>query len=279
MLTNGLYLAGGLMFSQRWNVRGARAALPNFCALVALASMLPCAALLGGCAGNSQSVAQGVADTQSVSPMATAMVADDGAAPLKLTAELAPSAATPMEMSIADAQIGPAISLYRFNAKLPAGGALKSGADLNGDGVAEALVLLTDGACLTTTGCPLVVFQMTPVGFRPVSRTIAVRPPVRGGAGASGGWRDIIVNGADGRARLLRFNADGYPATTAAAELELPGAVSEMLISATDPSLTPAGSRPAQSAQLAGQLSGQLSGQSASKPAPASFWVPAGGDA
>jgi hypothetical protein len=184
----------------------------------------------------------GVPPAASLTP---AMLNTITAPPLQLTASSTAVSAAPVEMSLPDGVILPAINLYRFNAKLPAGNAVRAGADLNGDGVPEAVVLMTEPQCITT-GCPLLVFLATQQGYRVVSRTDGVRLPVKVAGESSEGWRDLIVAGADGQSRRLRFATKGYP-TLAAAERDdpaalPPGAVYETLLATTDPTLAPVGS-------------------------------------
>lgn len=88
-------------------------------------------------------------------------------------------------------------------------------ADLNSDGRPEALVLFTGPDWCAKTGCSFVIFQPEAHGYRPVSHSVSVKPPVLVGPGSGSGWRDLIVKTGGGGAPLrdvrLVFTGNGYP--------------------------------------------------------------------
>ncbi|MBI4725065.1 MAG: hypothetical protein HY765_08835 [Rhodomicrobium sp.] len=87
----------------------------------------------------------------------------------------------------------------------------QAGADLNSDGRAEALVLLTGQDWCSPQGCTLAVFQPGDVGFRPVSQIVGVKAPVAAGPGSNAGWRDLIVKTGQNKIVRLQFTGGGYP--------------------------------------------------------------------
>lgn len=83
--------------------------------------------------------------------------------------------------------------------------------DLNGDGVQDAIVLLRGMQWCGSGGCTMLVLAAQDDGFSVVSRSTVTSPPVRVSRSGADGWRDIIVHSA-GKARLMRFGGDSYPA-------------------------------------------------------------------
>lgn len=119
-----------------------------------------------------------------------------------------------------------AIENYRINKKRAAGAYKLVGADLNEDGVAEAVVLFEGKDWCAGTGCSLAILQSGPHGYRPISRTVRVKAPVVISTDRSNGWRDLLVSsGGAGTAPLrrvrLRFTGNGYP-RNAMLEEEIP---------------------------------------------------------
>ncbi len=91
----------------------------------------------------------------------------------------------------------------------------QAGADLNSNGRAKALVLLTGPEWCSPQGCTLVVFEPSEVGYRPISQTIGVKAPVAAGPGSNAGWRDLIVKTGANKIVRLQFTGGGYPANAA----------------------------------------------------------------
>lgn len=114
------------------------------------------------------------------------------------------------------AELGKAIERYRLSKKREVSPYETGVADLNGDGRPEAVVLFTGQDWCIKTGCSLVVFQAQEFGFRPVSHTVSVRPPVLAASAQATGWRDLIVKtgggGAPIRAVTVAFSSNGYAA-------------------------------------------------------------------
>lgn len=112
------------------------------------------------------------------------------------------------------------VAHYKINRRLRTSGSFVSaGADLNGDGRGEALVLLNAPDTCNKAGCRLVIFIRTDVGYRPVSTTYNVLPPILVAKTVTKGWRDLIVRVglADGstRAKRLSFGGSVYPKNAA----------------------------------------------------------------
>lgn len=114
------------------------------------------------------------------------------------------------------------VAHYKMNRRLRASGPFAhAGADLNGNGRGEALVLLNGSDTCNKAGCRLVVFVRTDVGYRPVSTTYNVLPPILIAKTVTKGWRDLIVRVglADGstRAKRLSFSGTAYSKNAARA--------------------------------------------------------------
>ena len=100
-------------------------------------------------------------------------------------------------------------------------------ADLNGDGLREALVMfnLPHSYWCGWSGCTMAVFQAGDNSFTMVSRTERIRGPIVMSATQTNGWNDIGVR-ISGTAYadknvLLRYDGARYPETPMN-ELELP---------------------------------------------------------
>ncbi len=108
--------------------------------------------------------------------------------------------------------------------------------DLNGDGTPEAISYVAGPMVCGTGGCPLLVFAAGPDGYRLVSRSSVVQPPVRLAPRSSNGWRNLVVGiGGGGLAAgnaELKFDGKTYPVnpTVPPAELVTGLAGSEVLI-------------------------------------------------
>jgi len=91
--------------------------------------------------------------------------------------------------------------------------------DLNGDGVVDALVFLTDPDWCAAAGCTLLVFRGSKSGYALVSDSRAVETPIRLTTERSQGWRTLIVY-AKGRGDvLMRFGGKRYPVDPSALPL------------------------------------------------------------
>ena len=84
-------------------------------------------------------------------------------------------------------------------------------ADLDGDGRADAIVLLLGGDWCGSGGCNMLVFRAAANGFTLVSASTITKQPIRVSPEKSHGWKTLIVF-AKGRGDvLMRFNGTRYP--------------------------------------------------------------------
>lgn len=125
-----------------------------------------------------------------------------------------------------------AIENYRINMKRDLGPYQIAGADLNGDGVAEALVLFAGKDWCASNGCSLAILQSGTHGYRPISRSVRVKAPVVVSNSQTSGWHDLIVStggagGAPLRRVVLRFTGNGY-SPNAMQEEEIPPDVPQL---------------------------------------------------
>ena len=106
------------------------------------------------------------------------------------------------------------IENYRISKKRAKGPYKLVGADLNGDGVREAVVLFQGKDWCTRTGCSMAVFQSFKHGFRVISRTVRVKPPVEIVDTMTNAYRDLLVQTGGGpapeRRVRLQFTGEGY---------------------------------------------------------------------
>lgn len=119
-----------------------------------------------------------------------------------------------------------AIENLRIGKKRAAGPVQIAGADLNGDGQPEAMVLFAGKDWCANTGCSLAVFGAAQHGYKLISRTVRVKAPVVVSPSETNGWRDLLVStGGAGTAPLrrvrLRFSGNGY-SRNAMLEEEIP---------------------------------------------------------
>lgn len=159
-----------------------------------------CAMLLSACASSSET------DT------GLAVVAT----PTSLTPKRDPGApSNALVGSVNENELRRAIERYRVAKQRGDSYYDQVGADLNGDGRAEAIVLFAGPDWCLKTGCSLVIFQEETTGYKPVSHVTRVRPPVLIGPDSNFGWRDLVVNTGGGAAPIrtvrLGFTGKGYP--------------------------------------------------------------------
>ncbi len=164
-----------------------------------------CACALGAqaaCTG-STSDTQGPRPGQPVALVPITSSADQGAAAEVLTGP------------VDEAELAKAIGRFRITLNRGDGPVRIAGADLTGDGRIEALVLFAGDDWCSPTGCSFAVFQSSDRGYKPVSRTVSVRAPIRVGPGTTAGWRDLIIRTGGGpspeRDVRLAFSGNGYP--------------------------------------------------------------------
>jgi DNA-binding transcriptional regulator YdaS (Cro superfamily) len=135
--------------------------------------------------------------------------------PVSLTPQRDPAAANALTGPVNEAELRKAVERYRLTKQRNASQIDFAGADLNGDGRSEALVLFSGPDWCLRTGCSLVIFQEHETGYRPVSHITRARPPVMIGPDSNFGWRDLIANTGGGPAPIrtvrLGFTGKGYP--------------------------------------------------------------------
>jgi len=83
--------------------------------------------------------------------------------------------------------------------------------DLNGDGIADAIVLLQGSKWCGSGGCTMLVFKGTKDGFAFVSGSTITHEPIRVLASKTSGWSDLIVYSKGRGNVLMRFEGKGYP--------------------------------------------------------------------
>lgn len=117
-----------------------------------------------------------------------------------------------------DPALQKAIDSYIENAGIPTDASqrfLSESIDLNGDGILDALVLLTGSNWCGTGGCTLLVLQGTASEFRLVSSSSIIQTPLIVSETRTNGWRDLIVDLRGGGATpgkvALKFDGKGYP--------------------------------------------------------------------
>jgi hypothetical protein len=152
-------------------------------------------------------------------------------------------------MAVNQDELTKAVERHRITKKKSESPFDQAGADLNSDGRAKALVLLTGQDWCSPQGCTLVVFEPSEVGFRPISQIVGVKAPVAVGPGSNAGWRDLIVKSGASKIVRLQFTGGGYP-TNAATQPDASADVaqSEVLIqpanSQTAAAVPPTGAQP-----------------------------------
>ena len=162
------------------------------------------ALLLAGCAGGASRRGPSV------------QIAGNAAAPVQLGGPGAAGAATSRSVlgPIDEVRIARAIENYRVSLKRAKGTYKIAGADLNGDGVFEAIVLFQGKDWCTRTGCSMAIFQSFQHGFRPISRTVRVKAPVEIDAAVTNAYRDLLVQTGGGpapeRRVRLQFSGENY---------------------------------------------------------------------
>lgn len=146
----------------------------------------------------------------------TAGMAGNTAAPVQLGGATAPGGGTQVSVigPLNEALARQAVENYRISKDRAPGRYRLVGADLNGDGVREALVLFQGKDWCTRTGCSMAVFQSFEHGFRPISRTVRVKAPVEITDTMTNGYRDLLVQTGGGpapeRRVRLQFTGEHY---------------------------------------------------------------------
>lgn len=88
-------------------------------------------------------------------------------------------------------------------------------ADLNDDGIDDAIVLITDNQYCGSGGCSFVIFQGVAGGFKVVSSSTITRAPILLLPEKKKGWHTLSVFVAGGGAKpgqvMMRFDGIEYP--------------------------------------------------------------------
>lgn len=145
----------------------------------------------------------------------TAGITNTAPAPVQLGgAPISGSAQASVLGPLDEALVRRAIENYRLSKKRAKGPYQLAGADLNGDGVREAIVLFQGKDWCTRTGCSLAVFQSFNHGFRVISRTVRAKAPVEVTGVLTNAYRDLLVQTGGGpspeRRVRLKFTGEGY---------------------------------------------------------------------
>jgi hypothetical protein len=83
--------------------------------------------------------------------------------------------------------------------------------DLDGDGRADAIVLLLGGNWCGSGGCNMLVFRAAANGFTLVSASTITNEPIRVSSEKSHGWRTLIVFAKGKGDVLMPFDGTRYP--------------------------------------------------------------------
>ena len=83
--------------------------------------------------------------------------------------------------------------------------------DLDGDGIADAIVYLTNWEWCGSGGCTLRILKGTKTGFSFVSGTMRAHGPILVLPAKSHGWKSLAVALRAGGYGLLEFNGKRYP--------------------------------------------------------------------
>lgn len=169
-----------------------------------VAAMLPFVALLGGCS-NDGTQGNGL----NLSPVKLFASNDE---PTTLNGDKPEMRS--VKVTIDRADVKKAINRYRIAKKIKSGSEKIVGADLNGNGMGEALVYFQGDEWCISTGCYMVIFAKGANGFRQMTEIKRVKFPVLVALNQTNGWRDLIVNTGNQaigvRSVALKFNGN-YP--------------------------------------------------------------------
>lgn len=172
-----------------------------------LTALLIATPLLAACGGNT-----GGLTTETISELAQPAAQQPVALTRPKTDQEAklPSALLPLKQTRAEQ----ALKRYLLNNGGGAATHKMVGADLDGDGRAEALVHLTGEKWCVETGCTLLVMREAATGYEVISLIKRVQLPVSVARQVSLGWRDLLVKTGQvggNKTVALKFNGSGYP--------------------------------------------------------------------
>jgi hypothetical protein len=84
-------------------------------------------------------------------------------------------------------------------------------ADLNNDGLDDALVYLEGAQWCGSGGCTLMIFQRLGGSYKFISKSSITRTPISVAKTTSNGWKDFIVWSRGTGFVLMRYDGDKYP--------------------------------------------------------------------
>ncbi|MGF1727796.1 hypothetical protein [Photobacterium nomapromontoriensis] len=84
-------------------------------------------------------------------------------------------------------------------------------ADLNGDGLDDAVVFLQGMQWCGSGGCTLMVFENLGDRYRFISKASVTSTPISVAKTATNGWQDLIVWSRGSGFVLMQFDGDEYP--------------------------------------------------------------------
>ncbi|MCP3697795.1 MAG: hypothetical protein GY920_04450 [Aliivibrio sp.] len=84
-------------------------------------------------------------------------------------------------------------------------------ADLNGDGLKDALVFLKGMQWCGSGGCTLMIFENLGDSYQLVSKSSVTSTPISVAKTKTNGWKDLIVWSRGSGQVLMKFNGDKYP--------------------------------------------------------------------
>jgi hypothetical protein len=87
--------------------------------------------------------------------------------------------------------------------------------DLNSDRNSEIIVYVVSKHVCGKSGCPTMIFQKTPQGYKLISQTLVTNQPIIVTDNKTNGWQDMIFSTSGGGAKpnywLVKFDGRRYP--------------------------------------------------------------------
>ena len=166
--------------------------------------------------------------------------------PINLVQRAPVTFAESAKMEVARQDVERAMRRFFINRRVDPVHYRMAGADLDGDGTAEALVHLTGDTFCAITGCDMLVLKRVGRQFQTFAEIKRVQAPIVVSHRSTLGWRDMYVRTGGGGMRsmtvALQFSANGYPpnASVLTAFLGDGRANGETLIDATTETPEPA---------------------------------------
>ena len=98
-------------------------------------------------------------------------------------------------------------------------------ADLNGDGLEDAVVFLKGMQWCGSGGCTLMIFKNLGDSYKLISKSSVTSTPISVAKTETNGWKDLIVWSRGSGLVLMKFNGEQYPRNPslepAASELQM----------------------------------------------------------